>query len=240
MVFWQVPDALQFSKSLFLLFFAVYAFSLLVKDWTPTMMQIAWIIIPVGFLSLWIEAIGTATGWPFGHYTYGETIGWKIMDVPITISFAWIAVLTTVILFSTSRPRWLRAFEVGIWAMCFDLILDPAAVVEGFWQWHAVTVTGDRSLLEILWSSAAFYGIPFSNFVSWFGVAFVLSWFYPVQDTSWQMKIRSLRLYQAMLIMFAALCVKGGFWWPLLLAILIAVASEWRVRNDSRGGEAVV
>jgi uncharacterized membrane protein len=240
MVFWQVPDALQFSKSLFFLFFATYAFSLLIKDWTPSLMQMAWIIIPVGFLSLWIEAIGTATGWPFGHYTYGESIGWKILDVPITISFAWLAIMTTVILFSTSGPRWLRAFEAGIWAMCFDLVLDPAAVVEGFWQWHAVTVSGDRSLLEILWSSAAFYGIPFSNFVSWFAVAFVLSWFYPVQETGQKMKIRALRLYQAMIIMFAALCVKGGLFWPVVLAILIIVASEWRVRHDSRSGEQLV
>jgi uncharacterized membrane protein len=233
MVFWEVPDALEFSKSLFLLFFAIYAFALLRDSWNLSHLQSLWILIPVGFLSLWIEAIGTATGWPFGHYTYGNDIGFKLLDVPITISFAWIAIVTTVIMFSTSRPRWLRAFEVGIWAMCFDLVLDPAAVVQGWWNWHhTLAEGGEQSIFQVLWSSAAFYGIPFSNFVSWFLVAYLLSFFYPTFVTTRKTRRRALRLYQLMIVMFAALCAKGGLVWPVLIALMVIVASEWRERHD--------
>lgn len=240
MVFFQVPDILQFSKSLFFVFFALYALAVIIQGWKLKPIQVVWIVIPVGFLSLWVEAVGTATGIPFGHYTYGDMIGWKVMDVPVTIGFAWIAVVTMVIMFSSAHSRFWRACEVGMWAMFLDLVLDPAAVAEGFWKWHAATIDPDHSIWYNLWSGAAFYTIPFSNFVSWFALAFVLSFFYPLKPSAAVTSLRAVRLYQAMLLMFAGLCIKGGFWWPVLLAAIFVLASEWRYRIDQSQSANVV
>jgi putative membrane protein len=226
MVFFEVPAALQFSKSLFFIFFASYAILILVRGWKLNRLQTMWIIVPVGFLSLWIEAVGTATGWPFGEYTYGESIGWKILGVPITISFAWIAVVSIAVAFSNRRSRLVRAIEVGFWAMCFDLVLDPAAFAEQFWIWQH--------------PDALYYGIPASNFIAWFAVAFVLSWFYPLRQTQFADAWRSVRLYQGVVLMFAALSVKAGMWLPFILGIIFILASEWRVRYDQSRTQTMV
>jgi uncharacterized membrane protein len=219
MLFYKVPDFLSFSNSLFLFFFAVYALALWVAEWRPTRLQIAWVIVPVGFLSLWIEALGTATGWPFGTYTYGDILGWHLLGVPITISFAWLAIVTNVMLFAADGPRWKRAVEIGWWAMCFDLVLDPAAVSQTFWTWSG---------------GGFYYDIPLSNFISWFIVAYLLSFFFPRKRTAAPVRRQALRLYQAMVLMFGALCIKSGLWLAVVFALVIIAACEWRVRHDSR------
>ncbi len=35
------------------------------------------------------EALGTATGFPFGAYSYSGTLGWEVLDVPVVIPLAW-------------------------------------------------------------------------------------------------------------------------------------------------------
>ena len=36
-------------------------------------------------ISMFFEIIGVATGLPFGSYSYGSNLGWKVFNVPIAI-----------------------------------------------------------------------------------------------------------------------------------------------------------
>ncbi|CAB4575478.1 unannotated protein [freshwater metagenome] len=67
--------------SMFLHGFAVYgpryAFTLFV------------IAVLFGFL---IEQLGVTTGWPFGDYVYSDTLGPKVLEVPLVVPFAWLMI----------------------------------------------------------------------------------------------------------------------------------------------------
>jgi putative membrane protein len=40
------------------------------------------VLLVAGGSGLLAEAVGTATGFPFGPYEYSGTLGWEVLDVP--------------------------------------------------------------------------------------------------------------------------------------------------------------
>ena len=49
------------------------------------------LVITVLF-GFWIEQLGVTTGWPFGDYVYSDTLGPKVLDVPLVVPFAWLMI----------------------------------------------------------------------------------------------------------------------------------------------------
>ncbi|MGB0424626.1 MAG: carotenoid biosynthesis protein, partial [Flavobacteriales bacterium] len=47
----------------------------------------------VGILAWILEFIGVNTSFPFGEYTYGQTLGWKIGGTPVLIAANWLILL---------------------------------------------------------------------------------------------------------------------------------------------------
>ena len=47
------------------------------------------VLLVAGGSGLVAEAVGTATGFPFGAYEYSGTLGWEVLDVPVVIPLAW-------------------------------------------------------------------------------------------------------------------------------------------------------
>ncbi|MEW2428953.1 carotenoid biosynthesis protein [Micromonospora sp. NPDC047644] len=119
-----------------------------------------------------IEAIGVATGVPFGSYDYSGELGPKLAGVPLIIPLAWTWM---------AWPAWLAAVRltggrtttaggsgptVGRWVgrialatvglAAWDLFLDPQMVAEGYWVWR--DATGALPGLA---------GIPVSNYLGW-------------------------------------------------------------------------
>ena len=112
-----------------------------------------------------IEALGVATGFPFGSYDYSGQLGPKLAGVPLIIPLAWTwmawpAWLTAVRLTSSRLGRVALA-AVGLAA--WDLVLDPQMVAEGYWAWRdaAPTLPG-------------LPGIPVSNYLGWLLFAVLL------------------------------------------------------------------
>jgi putative membrane protein len=114
---------------------------------------------------LLVEAAGTATGVPFGAYSYGDTLGPAVLGVPWVIPLAWTMM---------AWPAWLVACRlvrrtaarvaVGGWALAsWDVFLDPQMVAAGHWRWHSPSPT--------LPGLAA---IPVTNYASWLAVALVM------------------------------------------------------------------
>jgi bisanhydrobacterioruberin hydratase len=111
-------------------------------------------ILFTGFL---IEVLGVKSGLIFGEYTYGNTLGPKVLGVPLVIGLNWLALA-----FYTNQIR-IRGFSsilpaslIGAGLMTFfDFVLEPVAVKLDFWHWDKIE-------------------IPLQNYAAWF----VLSWFF--------------------------------------------------------------
>jgi putative membrane protein len=121
-----------------------------------------------GGVGLLAEAVGTATGFPFGRYDYTDRLGVRVADVPLLIPLAWTMMAWPALLAGRLLARGPgAALVVGAWALtAWDFFLDPQMVHAGFWVWRP----GQVSLV----------GIPVVNWVGWFVVALLmlaaLSW----------------------------------------------------------------
>ena len=130
------------------------------------------------------EAIGWRTGWPFGNYRYGATLGPKLLGVPMVVPLAWAMMGWPALLagrrvgsrshrsstadgVSPDRPEWkvrVSTAVVGSLVLSsWDLFLDPQMVGDGHWRW--LPTRGP-------WLN----GIPLANTAGWFvvGVLMVL------------------------------------------------------------------
>lgn len=112
-----------------------------------------------------IEALGVATGFPFGSYDYSGELGPKLAGVPLIIPLAWTwmawpAWLAAVRL-TSSGPGRIALAAVGLAA--WDLFLDPQMVAEGYWVWR----DADPALPGLP-------GIPVSNYLGWLLFAVLL------------------------------------------------------------------
>jgi uncharacterized membrane protein len=115
-----------------------------------------------GFL---VEAVGVATGFPFGTYAYSGQLGPKVLGVPLIIPLAWTWM---------AWPAWLAAQRltrsvtgrIGLAALglaAWDLFLDPQMVAEGYWRW-----------LDPTPALPGVPGIPIGNYLGWLGFAVLL------------------------------------------------------------------
>ena len=112
------------------------------------------VVCAAGFF---IEAIGVATGWPFGAYEYGEVLGPKWLGVPFLIGVNWgILVFVCASISQSLVSNRYTAALVGAFLMVgLDLVMEPTATQYGFWTWEAVS-------------------IPISNYLAWFAISYVL------------------------------------------------------------------
>ncbi|MET8233677.1 carotenoid biosynthesis protein [Micromonospora sp. NPDC005298] len=118
-----------------------------------------------------IEAIGVATGVPFGSYDYSGELGPKLAGVPLIIPLAWTwmawpAWLAAVRLTGgrstaggtgTTAGRWVGRIALAtVGLAAWDLFLDPQMVAEGYWVWRDATP-----------ALPGLPGIPVSNYLGW-------------------------------------------------------------------------
>ncbi len=113
------------------------------------------------------EAYGAATGKLFGTYTYSGNFGPLLFGLlPVAIPLAWWVVVWPLhcLVQSAVRGRWRYVLvppvtaALAVWA---DLVIEPAAtLVRGYWTWE---------------EGGFYYGVPWTNFLGWFSIAFVLS-----------------------------------------------------------------
>ena len=110
--------------------------------------------------SFCIEWLGVQKGDIFGAYMYGQTLRPTVGGVPISIGCAWfvmlvssVAVAQTVLPKSFTENGIKLALCVSFLMVCFDLIMEPAAVRLDYWIWE------DNH-------------IPLQNYLMWFILSF--------------------------------------------------------------------
>jgi putative membrane protein len=112
-----------------------------------------------------VEAVGVATGFPFGTYDYSGQLGPKLLGVPLIIPLAWTWM---------AWPAWLAALRLARTAVArvalaavglaaWDLFLDPQMVAERYWTWRSPTP-----------ALPGVPGIPIGNYLGWLGFAVLL------------------------------------------------------------------
>lgn len=114
-------------------------------------------------ISAWfLEVVGVSTGKIFGSYQYGNTLGFKIKDVPLTIGINW---LILVIATNAVVEEWGIGGKIGKAALgaglmtALDLIIEPVAIHFDFWHWQNEQV-------------------PIQNFGAWWLASFFFHWIY--------------------------------------------------------------
>lgn len=83
------------------------------------------------------EAVGLATGFPYGEYTYSDALGPTLLGVPFLVPLAWLMMAWPSWLLADrlARDRVVRiAVAAGIFA-AWDVVLDPQMVQAGYWTW---------------------------------------------------------------------------------------------------------
>lgn len=103
---------------------------------------------------LLVEVVGIHTGFPFGDYQYGDTLGWKVAGVPAIIGLNWL-MLTYCFGIITSRlnaPAWIRCTVAALGMTGMDVLMEPVAMYLDYWHWDSMN-------------------IPVQNYLSWFVIS---------------------------------------------------------------------
>jgi uncharacterized membrane protein len=209
-------------------------------------------MVPAIAISLSSELLGTSTGFPFGHYSYLNGLGFKIAGlVPFTIPLSWFYLgLSSLLLarggvraITESRPyNFLRELlSIGLGAVLltsWDFVLDPAMsqTTLPFWYWHS---PGD------------FFGMPYQNFVGWLGTGAIfmavgtgLWWLLKVAPSGKADQLDvPLVVYLANFTFALVMSIAAGFYVPIALGVLVGVLPAllcwWIAKHSSKANQGI-
>ncbi|GAB3332346.1 carotenoid biosynthesis protein [Hymenobacter humi] len=113
--------------------------------------------VSVSLLGFAAEVVGVFTGKFFGHYSYGQTLGFKVLDVPLAIGLNWLVLtyVCGVLARYIPLPELPRTILAALLMVGLDLCMEPVASTYDFWHWTANV-------------------IPLQNFRDWFIFSCVL------------------------------------------------------------------
>lgn len=126
------------------------------ENWDTKFVLAALFCGVVGYFS---EVAGVATGLVFGEYSYGQTLGWQIFDVPIILTVNWLLLIyasaAVCNYFLGHLNIIIKAIICAALMVGLDFFIEPIAIALDFWSWEH----------EI---------VPLQNYIGWFVIAFFL------------------------------------------------------------------
>jgi bisanhydrobacterioruberin hydratase len=121
----------------------------------------AGIFLAIALLGFGVEVLGVKTGLVFGAYSYGSTLGPRLLSVPVSIGLNWLTnsylcyYMVSVFLKKHSQNHGLYSLVAALLMVVFDVFIEPVAMAFDFWQWQQ----GSPPLL---------------NFIGWFVVSLLI------------------------------------------------------------------
>ena len=97
----------------------------------------AGVLAVVAVTAVAFEAVGLATGIPYGRYRYGGGLGPTLLGVPFLVPLAWLMMAWPSRVLAarlTSRAPARVAVGAAVFA-AWDVVLDPQMVQAGYWTW---------------------------------------------------------------------------------------------------------
>ena len=193
---------LRFTAGIFLMLFVC------IHGWYqygwPTMVNFFIITAVTTWL---IESIGIKTGIPFGAFSYADSLGIKIGDVPLMILPAYFfngyLAWTMAILITGSQSNgsdrksamlvpFLAALLMVMWNMSFEPVMST---IERHW----------------IWSSGLWYGVPITNYTGWFITSASFFWIFYLYLSKRAKNQNSWRVY--------ALKPVHGYFFPVMYLV---------------------
>ncbi|MGH3089461.1 MAG: carotenoid biosynthesis protein [Rubrobacteraceae bacterium] len=112
-------------------------------------------LVVLGVFGYCIETVGVVTGFPYGEFFYGDSLGGKLFGVvPYLLPVSYVPLVIGAVAASW-RPRGSRPLFIlraALLLTLFDVVLDPGAVALGFWVWP---------------DGGVYYGVPLCNYFGW-------------------------------------------------------------------------
>jgi bisanhydrobacterioruberin hydratase len=111
-------------------------------------------LLALSMLGYAIEALGVATGLPYGTFYYGNALGPRLAGIVpylLPLSYAPLVVGAVAASWGT-RLRLLHVLYATLLLVWMDAVLDPGAASLGFWVWP---------------QGGVYYGVPLSNYAGW-------------------------------------------------------------------------
>ena len=215
-----LPDPLAFNPYLVLLGTMVMRLPL-VGGLAPLLDRRA--VLALGALVLYayaIEAVGLATGWPYGDFAYevalgpmlgGELpLGLPVFFLPLVLNSYLLCLL---LLGERAGNPAVRLGTVVAAVLAVDLVLDPAAVALGFWSY----------------GGGVYYGVPLSNYAGWVlsATVSVVAVDAAFSRTALLARVRScpyvLDDLVSFVVLWGAVNAFYGAWIPVAVALTFAV-----------------
>lgn len=112
------------------------------------------VLAAVSLFAYLIEGIGVSTGFPYGAFYYGDTLGPRLFGlVPYLLPITYVPLVLGAFAAApggNSLPG--RVLSATLLLLLVDAVLDPGAASLGFWTWP---------------DGGAYYGVPLSNYLGW-------------------------------------------------------------------------
>ncbi len=112
-------------------------------------------------ITLFLEIVGVATSLIFGAYTYGDTLGLKLLEVPLLIGINWTIIIlgiADVVRQKVSNNAFAALITASL-TVLFDYVMEPVAIAFDYWNWTQGP-------------------IPLQNYIAWFVIAFLFSYLF--------------------------------------------------------------
>ncbi len=115
-------------------------------------------LIALSVLGFAVETTGVTTGFPYGTFYYGDSLGPKVAGlVPYLLPLSWVPLVLGSV--AAAAPKGKAPQRYVLWALSaavlltlVDGVLDPGAASLGFWVWP---------------EGGAYYGVPVANYLGW-------------------------------------------------------------------------
>lgn len=177
-----------------------------------------------------VEAIGVATGWPYGEFVYLVDLGPMLAGVPLALPVFFLPLvvnsylLVRLLLEPDAVGRAVRLLATIGTVLAMDVVLDPGAVALGFWAYTA---------------GGAFYGVPLSNFAGWVLSAtvavLVLDW--GIDGPALDRRLRTcpflLDDLVSFVLLWGAINLVYGHWIPVIVATGFGLGLHTTYRFDT-------
>jgi bisanhydrobacterioruberin hydratase len=110
---------------------------------------LTWTVV-TAVITLLLEVVGVETGLIFGGYSYGDTLGLKLIGVPVIIGLNWVMVVlgAVTLMEKVTGVLWYKVLGTAVITTLFDFVMEPVAMKLDYWMWDGGT-------------------IPLQNYIAW-------------------------------------------------------------------------
>jgi len=179
-------------------------------------------------VSLGAELAGTASGYPFGPYSYTSQLGYLIAGlVPFNIPTSWFYMLVACLgicgrflpAADDNKSRWWWAFVAGVVLTAWDVSMDPAMVKTTHWLWHNADHTNASWWVQLL-ATGYYFQMPLTNLLGWLltGILVARLMLVIVPPSLWATKVSPHRFPLALYATNGILPILICFRWNMVLA----------------------